>query len=108
MRMGRIGDGDVHAAYVEFRAKESDKVRFLNFFPSVRTLPIVILYNQPLLLSIPRHQLHPTIQTYSSNNTVSLGPMHLLPIRARKKHLPSASTPPRVSQLPQRHERAQP
>jgi len=24
--MGRIGDGDVHAAYVEFRAKESDKV----------------------------------------------------------------------------------
>ena len=25
--MGRIGDGDVHAAYVEFRAKESDKVR---------------------------------------------------------------------------------
>lgn len=27
MRMGRIGDGDVHAAYVEFRAKESDKVR---------------------------------------------------------------------------------
>lgn len=26
MRMGRIGDGDVHAAYVEFRAKESDKV----------------------------------------------------------------------------------
>ncbi|KAG7008508.1 hypothetical protein G7Y79_00005g016490 [Physcia stellaris] len=23
--MGRIGDGDVHAAYVEFRAKESDK-----------------------------------------------------------------------------------
>ena len=27
MTMGRIGDGDVHAAYVEFRAKESDKVR---------------------------------------------------------------------------------
>ena len=26
MTMGRIGDGDVHAAYVEFRAKESDKV----------------------------------------------------------------------------------
>jgi len=26
MRMGRIGDGDVHAAFVEFRAKESDKV----------------------------------------------------------------------------------
>ncbi|CAD6591545.1 MAG: hypothetical protein ASARMPREDX12_005218 [Alectoria sarmentosa] len=25
MRMGRIGDGDVHAAYVEFRAKETDK-----------------------------------------------------------------------------------
>ena len=24
--MGRIGDNDVHAAYVEFRAKESDKV----------------------------------------------------------------------------------
>lgn len=24
--MGRIGDGDVHAAYVEFRAKDSDKV----------------------------------------------------------------------------------
>ena len=24
--MGRIGDGDVHTAYVEFRAKESDKV----------------------------------------------------------------------------------
>ena len=28
-RMGRIGDNDVHAAYVEFRAKESDKVRFV-------------------------------------------------------------------------------
>ena len=27
--MGRIGDGDVHAAYVEFRAKESDKVSLL-------------------------------------------------------------------------------
>ena len=30
--MGRIGDGDVHAAYVEFRAKDSDKVAPL--FPS--------------------------------------------------------------------------
>ena len=27
--MGRIGDGDIHAAFVEFRAKESDKVRLL-------------------------------------------------------------------------------
>ena len=27
-KMGRIGDNDVHAAYVEFRAKESDKVCF--------------------------------------------------------------------------------
>ena len=29
--MGRIGDGDIHAAFVEFRAKESDKV---SLFPS--------------------------------------------------------------------------
>ena len=28
-KMGRIGDNDVHAAYVEFRAKESDKVCLL-------------------------------------------------------------------------------
>lgn len=27
--MGRIGDGDIHAAFVEFRAKESDKVLLL-------------------------------------------------------------------------------
>ena len=25
--MGRIGDTDLHQAFVEFRAKESDKVR---------------------------------------------------------------------------------
>ena len=24
--MGRIGDGDVHSAYIEFKAKETDKV----------------------------------------------------------------------------------
>lgn len=30
---GRIGDGDVHAAYVEFRAKESDKVHYPTSFP---------------------------------------------------------------------------
>lgn len=34
MKMGRIGDGDVHAAYVEFRAKESDKVNSLSSFIS--------------------------------------------------------------------------
>lgn len=33
--MGRIGDGDVHAAYIEFRAKESDKVSL----PTTETLP---------------------------------------------------------------------
>lgn len=33
MRMGRIGDGDVHAAYVEFRAKESDKVCYHLYHP---------------------------------------------------------------------------
>ena len=49
--MGRIGDGDVHAAYVEFRAKESDKVlppsmpsippslpsRHLSFLPGIKS-----------------------------------------------------------------------
>ena len=34
-KMGRIGDNDVHAAYVEFRAKESDKVCFLVIVPFV-------------------------------------------------------------------------
>ena len=41
MRMGRIGDGDVHAAYVEFRAKESDKVRSIVSFV---LLPSILSY----------------------------------------------------------------
>ncbi|KAL8716102.1 MAG: hypothetical protein Q9220_000007 [cf. Caloplaca sp. 1 TL-2023] len=33
--MGRIGDGDIHAAFVEFRAKESDKVQPFFSIPTV-------------------------------------------------------------------------
>ena len=42
--MGRIGDGDVHAAYVEFRAKESDKVQY----PSLPNLPATSIPTLPL------------------------------------------------------------
>lgn len=74
--MGRIGDGDVHAAYVEFRAKESDKVRFLLSF----VLSFVSLHRH-LFRSVPFHsiQFHvtinktkqntPSINTYTSYTT---------------------------------------
>jgi len=53
MRMGRIGDGDVHAAYVEFRAKESDKVPPLPFtHPRPHPLP------SPSLTSIQSHHYY--------------------------------------------------
>ena len=42
VNMGRIGDNDVHAAFVEFRAKESDKVCYCYF---IRT---VVLLHVPL------------------------------------------------------------
>ena len=32
--MGRIGDAEVHQAFVEFRAKESDKVLYTLIFSS--------------------------------------------------------------------------
>ena len=34
--------------------------------------------------------------------------MYLLPIRPREEHVAPATTPPRVSQLPSRHEGAEP
>ena len=43
-KMGRIGDNDVHAAYVEFRAKESDKVCFGLLFHSIRFTVLLLLY----------------------------------------------------------------
>ena len=52
--MGRIGDGDVHAAYVEFRAKESDKVRHrLISSPSSPTLEIIP--QRPLFFALHQH-----------------------------------------------------
>ena len=71
MNMGRIGDGDVHAAYVEFRAKESDKVcietsillhSFLSFFVKLYFTIITpcMLY---IMSSIPE-------TTYSYHNTL--------------------------------------
>ena len=38
--MGRIGDGDVHQAYVEFRAKDTDKVSFR--FPLSTSLSVSV------------------------------------------------------------------
>ncbi|KAL8762153.1 MAG: hypothetical protein Q9184_001810 [Pyrenodesmia sp. 2 TL-2023] len=47
--MGRIGDGDIHAAFVEFRAKESDKV----------CLPSTTPRNAPkLTLELNRQRAH--------------------------------------------------
>lgn len=49
MTMGRIGDGDVHAAYVEFRAKESDKVRH-QLLVLILPLGLLCSYDRPLYL----------------------------------------------------------
>lgn len=79
MKMGRIGDGDVHAAYVEFRAKESDKVNYP--FPAIDTsiFSATVIKYQITVLMMP---------------SVSLSAMHLLSVRTRQKHLPTAPTPP--------------
>lgn len=53
MTMGRIGDGDVHAAYVEFRAKESDKVP--NMLPVASPLHIA-LHKNVFFQSCNHHQ----------------------------------------------------
>lgn len=41
--MGRTVDQEVHAAFVEFRAKEDDKVRDLLYFPrNISTSPPLV------------------------------------------------------------------
>ena len=52
--MGRIGDNDVHAAFVEFRAKESDKVCYF-----IRT--VVLLH---VLCHPNPHQYNETISYF--------------------------------------------
>ena len=53
--MGRIGDGDVHQAYVEFRAKDTDKVSFR--FP---LSSLLFLSAAPL----PQHRGIPTLASH--------------------------------------------
>ena len=48
--MGRIGDGDVHAAYVEFRAKETDKVKYYVSFPFFYTYSFLFLICDTIIL----------------------------------------------------------
>ena len=108
--MGRIGDGDVHAAYVEFRAKESDKVRshVPQYSPSLLPSSYLLAAN-----CASCHVTQTNVLSYYMVNTdkclqVSLRAMHLLPIRARQKYLTPTPAPTRVSQLPGRYEGAQP
>ena len=83
--MGRIGDGDVHAAYVEFRAKESDKV------PTQTPPP----YHRQLF---PFPSSSPAVKRRSVTlilvHTVPLSTMHLLPISPCQKHVPPTPAPP--------------
>lgn len=75
MKMGRIGDGDVHAAYVEFRAKESDKVNSLSSFISEflkhATHFISSASSSPISSSIFFYFFFPRQKIYQKN-TISL------------------------------------
>lgn len=71
--MGRTVDQEVHAAFVEFRAKEDDKVRDSCISRNISAKPL------------PRHRTDMT--TLVSLKTVSLCPVHLLPTDPRKKHI---------------------
>lgn len=78
--MGRTVDQEVHAAFVEFRAKEDDKVRvFRNI--STPSLPSLTYGNPFWGLCI----------------TVSLRSVYLLSTNSRKEHLATETASPRMS-----------
>ena len=83
--MGRIGDNDVHAAYVEFRAKESDKVPN----PDASTLPSSTFPFPPSSSAVSRRKVRLILV-----HTVPLSTMHLLPISPCQKHVPPTPAPP--------------
>ena len=74
---------DVHAAFMEFRAKDTDKV-----CACTRSCRLEI-YSDMLV-------------------KVYVGPMHLLPLGPRKEHVAAAPALARMPKLPQRNEGAQP
>ena len=86
--MGRIGDGDVHAAYVEFRAKESDKV----LAPPCHRKAFATVTFTSMKLSPPSSTVKDASLLIVSH-PVPFSTMHLLPICPRQKHLSPAPTP---------------
>jgi hypothetical protein len=80
--MGRTVDQEVHAAFVEFRAKEDDKVRDL-YFRNISTTRFTVVTNKtPCLLGC---------------SAVSFGPVYLLPANSRKEYIAPEAAPARVS-----------
>jgi hypothetical protein len=71
---------DVHAAFVEFRAKEEDKVNSILTYTNTNSLRL----------------------------SVFVGPVHLLPAGARKEHQPSAPASARMPYLLECYERFDP
>jgi len=84
--MGRTVDQEVHAAFVEFRAKEDDKVRDC-VFRNISTHRILLYQTKHAFVTdIPY--------------VVSLRPVYLLPADSGKEYLSSEATSPRVSRSP--------
>lgn len=80
--MGRTVDQEVHAAFVEFRAKEDDKVRDCVF----RNI------SAHIILSTKTKHAAVTDIPY----VVSLRPVYLLPADPRKEHLATEAASPRM------------